>query len=82
VSILGDGFMGSQFLQPYLIVMVETRFVIINKHRGRDVHGIDQDEAFLDAALPQTFVDFRGNIDQGPSGWDLEEQLFTIAFHD
>ena len=55
--------MGSQFLQPHLIVMVETRFVIIDKHRGRDVHGIDQDEAFFDAALPQAFINLRGNID-------------------
>ncbi len=45
------------------------------------MHGIDQDKAFFDAALSQTFVDFRGNIDQGPSGGDLEEQFFTIAFH-
>jgi hypothetical protein len=42
VPVLGHGFMGCQLFQPPVVVMVEPGLVVIDKDRGRDMHGIHQ----------------------------------------
>ena len=51
------------------------------KHRGRNMHGIDKDKPFLDSTILQALVDLRCDIDEGPSGGNMEEQFFAKAFH-
>jgi hypothetical protein len=82
MPVLGHGFMGSQFLQPDLIVVMQAGFIVINENRGRDVHGIDEDKAFLDVALPQAFINLGRNIDESPPCRDVEPQFFSKTLHE
>jgi len=43
MEILADGFVGGQFFQPLVIIPVQAGLVVIDKNRGSDVHGVDQD---------------------------------------
>ena len=42
VPVLAVGFFGSQFFQPYLEVVVQAGFIVIDKNGCTDVHGIYQ----------------------------------------
>ena len=72
VLVLRNRFMGCQFLQPEFIVVMKAGFIVINKDRGRNMHGIDKDKPLLDSAILQALVDLRSDIDEGPSGGDVE----------
>ena len=41
--------MGGELLKPVFVILMQARFVIIDENRGRDVHSVDQAEAFADA---------------------------------
>ena len=43
VAVPGNRFMRSKFLKPFFIVMVQSRFIIVDKNGSRDVHGIYDD---------------------------------------
>jgi hypothetical protein len=45
------------------------------------MHGVDQHEAFLDAAFLQAFIHLRGDVDEGSAARHLKPELFAIAFH-
>jgi len=61
--------------------MVQAGFIVVNKYGGRNMHGVDQDQAFHNPALSQAFHHLRRDIDKSPPGRDLKPQLFSIAFH-
>ena len=42
VPVAGDRLVGGQFIQPFLVIPVKPRLVVVDEHRGRDVHGIYQ----------------------------------------
>ncbi len=56
-----------QFFQPHLIVVMKTRFVVVDEYRGRDVHGVDQTKTFSHAATMDEFIDLRRDIDEPAS---------------
>jgi len=43
--------------------------------------GVDQHQPFADAALLQTLLDLRGDIDQPAPVGNVEPQFFAIGFH-
>ena len=43
--------------------------------------GIYEYETFRDPAFIDALLDIRGDIDEGPSGGDVEPQFFAVAFH-
>ena len=51
-----------ELLQPFLIVMVQSGFVIIDKYRRSYVHGRAQTKAILDSTLTNQFLDLRGDV--------------------
>ena len=46
---------------------MKTRFVVIDEYRGRDVHGVDQTQAFGHAAPVNEFLDLGRDIDEPAS---------------
>ena len=48
-----------------------------DKNGSRDVHGVDQHQAFFYAAFPKGCRHIRGDIDKGPAGGDFKEEFFT-----
>jgi hypothetical protein len=60
---------------------VQARLVVVDEDRCGDVHGVDQDQAFLDPAFPQAFLHGGGDVNEAPAGGDIEPELFTVGFH-
>ena len=60
--------------------MMESRFIIVDEHRGSDVHGVDQTKPFSHAAPMNDFLDLRRDIDEPASIRDLEPKMFSERF--
>ena len=73
--------MGRQFFQPLLIIMVESRLIVIDEHRGRDVHSVDQTKTFRHAATVNEFLDLRCDVDEPASIRYFEPKMFSERFH-
>src|SRR5262245_21100602 len=81
VAVLLDRFVRREFFEPYRVVMVQSRFVIVDEHRRGNMHGVDQCQSFFDAALADAFLDLICNIHKRHPRRRIEPQLFPIAFH-
>jgi len=60
--------------------MMKPRFIVVNEHRGSDVHGVDQTKAFSYAAPMNDFLDLRRDIDEPASIRDFEPKMFSERF--
>ena len=47
-----------QPFEPSLVVLVQPRFVVVNEHRGGDVHRVAQHQPLGDTALADNRLDF------------------------
>src|SRR5579883_519851 len=72
VLVLGCRLVRRELLQPPIIVLVQAALVIVNEHRRRDVHGVDQHQTFLYAALGKALLDLARDIDERASGGNLK----------
>ena len=75
---LGRGVKWGEFFEPLLVVLVQARFVVVDENRRGDVHGVDKDQAFLDAAGADDIFDFSGDILEGHAGGKLEGEMFGV----
>ena len=66
MAILLNGFVGSKFLKPDVKIMVESRFIIIDKDRSSNMHRIDKSQPFSNTTVSQSFFNLGGDIDEGP----------------
>ena len=73
--------MGGQLFQPDLVVVVQPGLIVIDEDAGGDVHGVDQDQAFGDAAVSEALLHLGGDIDEGPAAGDLKPEFLAVAFH-
>jgi hypothetical protein len=71
----------SEPLEPVVEIPEQTPLVVVDEHARRDVHGIDQAQAFPDAALAEGLFDVRSDVDVIPSVRRAEPQLFAVTFH-
>jgi hypothetical protein len=55
---------GSQFFKPYVIVVMKTCFIVIDKYGGCYVHGVTQYESLLNLAFPEAFIHLGRDIDK------------------
>src|ERR1041385_1282032 len=53
VQVLRGRRVRGEFLEPFLIIGVEARFIVVDEYGSSDVHGVDKHQAFLDAAFPK-----------------------------
>ncbi len=81
MAILFNRFVGSKFLKPDFEIVVESRFIIINENGGCNVHCVNEYEPLYNSTLSEAFLNFGGNIDEGPSCRYFKPQFFPIAFH-
>ena len=81
VTVLPDRLVRRQFLQPLLVIVVQSSLVIVDEDGRRDVHGVYESESFLDAALKKALLYMRGDIDEGTAGRNVEPEFFAVAFH-
>src|SRR5262245_13547187 len=81
VAILLDRFVGRYFFQPDAVIVMEAGFVVIDKHRRGNVHGIDKHKPFFHTALAKTVFYLRRDIDEGYPCRRIKPDFFAIAFH-
>src|SRR6516165_12444489 len=74
-------FLRREFLQPFLDIAVESGFVIINEHACSDVHGVDEEQAFFNSALPQAILNLRRDSKKLATLPGLKPKLFAIGSH-
>jgi hypothetical protein len=60
---------------------MKTRFVVVDEHRGSDMHGVDQTKAFGHAASVNEFLNLRGDVDEPASTRYFEPKMFSERFH-
>lgn len=76
VQVAVDRGMGRQLLQPALVVLMQARFIVVDEHRGGDVHGVDQTKSFLDARFSNDLFDMVGDTDEIHALGDFEGEVF------
>ena len=69
---------GCELLQPALKIMMKASFIVINKYRSRNVHGVTENKALLNATLGQAGGYLWGNINKASAGLYLKPELFAI----
>jgi hypothetical protein len=76
VSIGGCRRVRRQFFQPLLVVMMKSRLIVVDEHRGSDVHGVDKAKALGHAAALNEFLDLRCDVDEPASIRYFEPKMF------
>jgi hypothetical protein len=82
VIVLACRFVRRQGFEPSFVVTMQSSFIIVDKHRCRDVHGIDEAEAFLDFAFTERELYFGCDVDECTACGDVKPQLLAIASHE
>ena len=59
---------------------MKSGFIVINKDRGGDVHGIDETKAFGHAAPVNELLDLRRDVDEAAPGRHFEPKMFRERF--
>src|SRR5688500_17207002 len=48
VAVLARRLVRGELFEPLVVILDQAGLVVVDVHRGRDVHGVDEDEAVLD----------------------------------
>ena len=70
--------MRGKLFKPDFIVMMKSRFVIINKYRRSYVHCVDKDQAFPDSTFSQAIFDLGSYVNEFPPGPDIEPEFLSV----
>ncbi len=81
VAVATEGSVGRKIFKPAPEILMESPLVIIDEDGGRDVHGIDEAESLLDAAVPKASFNFIGDVDKSDAFGGLKPEFFAVAFH-
>ena len=59
---------------------MESRLIVVDEHRGGDVHGVNQAKAFGHAAPLNEFLDLRCDVDEPAPIRHFEPKMFSERF--
>ena len=76
VPILAYRFVRREFFKPRFVIVVQAAFVVVDEHRGGDMHGIDEAKPLLDSALFHQVLNGGGDVDEASPFGDFEPKLF------
>jgi hypothetical protein len=76
VVVRSDRLMGRQFFKPHVKVVVQSRFIIVDKNTGGNVHGVYKAQSFLYSGLSQQRFYLGRDIDKFPFFLGIEPQFF------
>jgi len=60
---------------------MKPQLIVVDEHRGGDVHGVDQTKTFGHAAPVNEFLDLRCDVDEPASIRYFEPKMFSERFH-
>ena len=70
-----------RLLEPIEDILPQPRLVIVDKHRGRDVHRRHEHHAFLDRGGRAAFLDGLGDVDDLLPLFRVECEVVCVRFH-
>ena len=70
-----------EFFQPDFVIMMKSQFIVIDKHRGGYVHGVDKTKALGHTAPGDEFFDLRRDVDEPAPARHLKPKIFSERFH-
>src|ERR1043166_3430357 len=73
--------MRGQLLEPDVVVVQKSVLIVVDEHRGGDVHGIDEAKPFLDPTLIDQLGHRITDVHEPPPRWHLERKIFRKRFH-
>ena len=79
--ITADWFMRGKFFEPALVVLVQSRLVVVDENRCSDMHGIDEAESLLYAAFPERILDVTGDVHKAHPRRDVHPEFPVVRFH-
>jgi hypothetical protein len=70
-----------QLLKPPLEIRMQPGFIVVDKDRRGDVHGIHQAKSFADATFGQTLLDLGRYVGHGTPPWQFVPEFFSVHLH-
>jgi hypothetical protein len=67
MTVARNGFMRREPFERRIVIGVKPPLVVVDEHRRREVHGVDEREAFSNGTLLQGGLDLRGNVEKRPA---------------
>src|SRR5688500_10910726 len=67
---------GGELLQPFYEIVMKAALVVVDKDGGGNVHGVNEDDAFLDAAFSDASLDIAGDVYEIHLLRDVVGQIF------
>ena len=80
VQVLRGRLVGRKLFEPFLVIGVQARFIVVNENGSGDVHGVNETETFTDFALPNELLDRGRDIDEAAAGGDFKPEMFSERF--
>src|ERR1035441_6571515 len=81
VPVLRGRLVGREPFEPFLVIRVQARLIVVDEHGSRDVHGIDQHQTFLDTAFPEAVFHLPCDIEERAPAGNLKPQFSAKGFH-
>ena len=76
VSIGERRIMRCKFFEPYVVIIMQPRFIIVDEHLSGDMHRVHQTKAFSHTALLNELLDFRCDVDEPAPVRHFEPKMF------
>ena len=70
----------SKFFQPYFIIVMKPRFIVVDEYRRGDMHGIHQTKTLSHSAPVNELLNFRCDVDEPASIRHFEPNMFCERF--
>ena len=71
-----------EFFEPDLVIVMESTLVVVNEDGRRNVHGVDQAQAFAHAALAHELRNLRRDVEEAAPAGDFKPEMFGERFHE
>src|SRR5262249_20928377 len=81
VPVLVHWLVRRELLQPLLVILVQSAFVVVDEDRRGDVHRIHENESFPDTGFANALSDLRRDVDKTSPGRNVEPEFVSIALH-
>ena len=75
------GLMRRELLQPFIVIMMQPHFVIVDEHGSGDVHGVHQYQPFPHTAFSQARLHLACDVDKTAPGRHFEPEFLAKIFH-
>src|ERR1035438_2065493 len=81
VPVLRGRLVGREPFEPFLVIRVQARFIVVDENGRRDVHRVDQHQTFLDTAFPEAVFHLPRDVEERSPAGDLKPKFLAKRLH-